>query len=222
MAWAAAVFLAVYLGFRWKASGLPPASNMWEYTVAFGWAVVLFGRFVDWRFRAWGLNLILLAGALVLFGVAEAAFSSKIGLPHVHLQANRHLLTLHVSTMLVAFGAFAVAFAGGAGFLVRRFAGGPKWLPADSVLEAASNWAVALGFVFYTSGLAFGSYWMYTLWGRYWDWDAKAASSLVAWLTYAAYFHARGRRGWRGPTAPLLLIAGFATVMFSYFGVNLW
>jgi ABC-type transport system involved in cytochrome c biogenesis permease subunit len=221
MAWAAAVFLAVYLGFRWKASGLPPASNMWEYTVAFGWAVVLFGRFVDWRFRAWGLNLILLVGALVLFGVAEAAFSSKIGSTHVHLQV-KHLLALHVSTMLVAFGAFAVASAGAAGYLVQRFAGKPNWLPAKDVLEAASSWAVAVGFLFFTLGLAVGSYWMYSLWGRYWDWDAKASSSLVAWLIYAAYFHARGRRGWRGPTAPLLLIAGFSAVLLSYFGVNLW
>ncbi len=222
MAWAAVAFLVAYFGFRWKATGLPPASNMWEYTVAFGWTVVLFGRFVDWRFRAWGLNLVLLVGALVLFGIAEATFSSNVGSPHIHLQANRHLLALHVSTMLVAFGGFAVAFAGAGGYLAQRFAGKPNWLPEKDVLEEASNGAVRIGFLFFTVGLAFGSYWMYSLWGKYWDWDAKASSSFVAWLTYAAYFHTNMRRGWHGPTAPLLLIAGFAAVMFSYFAVNLW
>ncbi len=46
--------------------------------------------------------------------------------------------------------------------------------------------------------------------------SSLASSSLVAWLTYPAYFHARVPRGWRGQTAPLLLIASFAAVMLSY------
>ncbi|MEE8346214.1 MAG: hypothetical protein V3S20_02580, partial [Dehalococcoidia bacterium] len=41
MSWAAVAVLTVFLGFRWIASDLPPASNMWEYTVAFGWALVV-------------------------------------------------------------------------------------------------------------------------------------------------------------------------------------
>lgn len=221
MSWLAAAVLMAYLGFRWTASDLPPASNMWEYTVAFGWALVIGAGLVDWRYRAWGLSLMLLAGALALFVIAEASFSSQIGPVPAHLQV-KYLLTLHVSTMLVAFGAFGVAFAGAVALLVREISDGPKWLPTKRVLEQISGTAAMLGFPFYTLGLAVGSYWMNSLWGKYWDWDTKAASSVAAWLIFTAYFHAWNLRGWRATRAPLLLIAGFGALMFSYFGVNLW
>lgn len=221
MSWAAAAIIVAYMGFRWTASSLPPVSNMWEYTVAFGWAMVVGAGLVNWRYRAWGLSLLLLAGALILFAIAEAAFSSQIGSVPPHLQA-KHLLALHASTMLVAFGAFGVAFAGAVGLFIREISDGPKWLPTKRVLEQISGRAATLGFPFYTLGLAVGAYWMNSLWGRYWDWDTKAASSLAAWLIFVAYFHAWNLRRWRSGRAPLLLVAGFGALMFSYFGVNLW
>lgn len=224
MSWLAVAVFSAYLGLRWSASGLPPVSNMWEYTVAFGWAMVIGSRVVDSLYRAWGLSLALLAGALVLFAVAEAAFSSRIGLipaPHVqHLEA-KHLLALHAGTMLVAFGAFGVAFVAAAAILIRQLGASSGWLPSKRTLEEITDRAVLLGFPAYTLGLAVGSFWMNSLWGNYWDWDTKAASALVAWLIYTAYLHARTLRRWRSVRAPLLVIIGFATVMFGYFGVNL-
>lgn len=221
MAWVAVAVLTASLGFRWTASGLPPISNMWEYTVAFGWALVIGAGYVDWRYRAWGLGLGLLAGALTLFAVAEAAFTSQIGLIHPHLEA-KQLLALHAGTMLVAFTALAVAAVAAVGIFVHKFDAGPKWLPTRRLLEQISGGAATLGFPFYTLGLVVGSYWMNSLWGKYWDWDTKAASSLAAWLIFAAYFHAWNLRRWRSGGAPFLLIAGFGALMFSYFGVNLW
>ncbi len=225
MSWLAIAVFTAYLGLRWSASGLPPVSNMWEYTVAFGWAMVIGSCLVDWRYRAWGLSVGLLAGALVLFVVAEAAFSSRIGLipaPHLqHLQA-KHLLALHAGTMLVAFGAFGVAFMAAGGLLIRRLAGEFKWLPSKRTLEEITDRSLLVGLPFYTLGLAVGSYWMNQLWGNYWDWDTKAASSLATWLIFVGYFHARNLRSWRPAKAPLLIGAGFAALMFSYFGVNLW
>jgi len=225
MSWLAVAVLTAYLGFRWSASGLPPVSNMWEYTVAFGWAMVIGSRLVDWRYQAWGLSVGLLASALALFAIAEAAFSSRIGFipaPHLqHLQL-KHLLALHAGTMLVAFGAFGVAFVAAGGLLARRLASGFKWLPPQRTLEEIADRSLLIGLPFYTLGLAVGSYWMNQLWGRYWDWDTKAASSLATWLIFIGYFHVRNLRSWRPLRAPLLIGAGFAALMFSYFGVNLW
>lgn len=225
MSWLSIAVLVVYMGLRWGASGMPPASNMWEYTVAFGAALVVGAGLVDWRYRAWGLSLGLLASALIMFAIAEVAFSSQISLPpapHLqHLQV-KHLLALHVGTMLVAFGAFGVAFVSAASLLAQRSVGQLKWLPSNRVLNEISDRALVIGFPFYTLGLAVGSYWMNSLWGRYWDTDAKAASSLATWFIFAGYFHVRNLRNGRGLKAPLFVLAGFATLMFSYFGLNLW
>jgi len=226
LSWAAITFLTAYLGFRWAASGAPPISNMWEYTVAFGWATLIGARVVDSRYRAWTLSMALLAGALVLFVIAEAAFSWQINwdvpAPHrQHLQA-RYLLPLHAGTMLVAFGAFGVAFIAAAAILVREFAKDAGWLPSRRTLEEITDRAVLIGFPSYTLGLAAGSYWLNALFGRYWDWDTKASSVLAAWLIYTAYLHARNLRRWRATRAPLLVITGFAALLFGYFGVNLF
>lgn len=226
LSWVAITFLTAYLGFRWAASGAPPISTMWEYTVAFGWATLIGARVVDSRYRAWTLSMALLAGALVLFVIAEAAFSWQINwdipAPHrQHLQA-RYLLPLHAGTMLLAFGAFGVAFIAAAAILVRQFAKDAGWLPSRRTLEEITDRAVLIGFPSYTLGLAAGSYWLNALFGRYWDWDTKASSALAAWLIYTAYLHARNLRRWRATRAPLLVIAGFAALLFGYFGVNLF
>lgn len=217
--WLAIGVLTAYLGFRWAASGLPPVSNMWEYTVAFGWAAVVGSRLLDWRLRAWGLSLLLLAGALALFAVAELGFSSAIRPAPATLKP-KHLLAIHAGTMLAAYGAFAVSFAAALGLLLRRLAA-PRWLPARDVLMQVMDRAVILGFPLFTAGLAAGSYWMNSIWGKYWDWDTKASSSLAAWLLYAGYLHVRALPRWRDRAA-YVAVAAFGTLMFSYFGVNLW
>jgi len=72
-----------------------------------------------------------------------------------------------------------------------------------------------------TLGVVTGAPWAQTAWGRYWNWDPKETWSLVTWLVYAAYLHVRVVRGWRGKWANRLLLIGFATVLVTFFGVNL-
>ena len=59
-------------------------------------------------------------------------------------------------------------------------------------------------------------------WGRYWGWDPKETAALVTWLIFAVYIHARGLRGLRGSRSAWIVVAGFAAVLFTYLGVNLW
>lgn len=59
-------------------------------------------------------------------------------------------------------------------------------------------------------------------WGRYWGWDPKETTSLVTWLVFAGYLHARSLAGWRGRRAAWLVVAGFAVIIFNVFAVNFW
>ncbi|MDE0474800.1 MAG: cytochrome c biogenesis protein CcsA, partial [Gammaproteobacteria bacterium] len=68
-------------------------------------------------------------------------------------------------------------------------------------------------------------------------WDPKETAALVTWLIFAVYLHARGlqpaapgpgqtarprrRRSWL-PPGPWIVVLGFAAVLFTYLGVNLW
>jgi cytochrome c-type biogenesis protein CcsB len=102
-------------------------------------------------------------------------------------------------------------------FLVQQKKNSPL-LPDAAVLEAVSYQSVMIGFPFLTALIILGALWADIAWGKYWSWDPKETASLVTWLLYAAYLHARIVGGWRGTRAAVLLIAGFAAILLTFFG----
>jgi cytochrome c-type biogenesis protein CcsB len=118
---------------------------------------------------------------------------------------------------IVAYGSFTVGFAAAVLFLIQPAAG--RWgLPRPELLDEIGYKSIVVGFPFLTAVIVLGAVWAETAWGTYWSWDPKETASLVTWLIYAAYLHARIVRGWRGQRAALLLVLGFAATLFTYFG----
>jgi len=105
-------------------------------------------------------------------------------------------------------------------YLFRRL-GISKILPSIEVMEQVMYQSVAVGFVFLTIGIILGAVWAKYAWGGYWSWDPKETWSLITWLVYAAYLHARYIKGLRGKPLAYFTIVGFLSVIFTYYGVNL-
>ena len=80
--------------------------------------------------------------------------------------------------------------------------------------------SVLMGFPMLTVGIITGAAWADYAWGSYWSWDPKETWSLITWLVYSAFLHARLARGWQGGRTAVLSVVGFAAVLFTYFGVN--
>jgi ABC-type transport system involved in cytochrome c biogenesis permease subunit len=78
-----------------------------------------------------------------------------------------------------------------------------------------------LGYVLFSTAMVFGGIWAFFAWGAYWLWTPKELWTVIVWLFYGLYLHARLVRGWSGPKAVWLGIIGFAIVMFTYVGVGL-
>jgi ABC-type transport system involved in cytochrome c biogenesis permease subunit len=55
-----------------------------------------------------------------------------------------------------------------------------------------------------------------------WLGDVKILATLVTWGLYAAALLLRRLRRWQGREMAIASLAGFATVLFSFFAVNLW
>ena len=49
----------------------------------------------------------------------------------------------------------------------------------------------AVGFLLLGIGIITGAVWANYAWGSYWSWDPKETWSLITWLIYAAFLHAR-------------------------------
>ncbi|HLS14677.1 MAG TPA: c-type cytochrome biogenesis protein CcsB [Beutenbergiaceae bacterium] len=94
--------------------------------------------------------------------------------------------------------------------------------PAEATLERLSYRLNAVGLVGWTFVLITGAIWAEYAWGRAWGWDPKEVVSLMVWIIYAAYCHVRLTTGWSKKAFAYFSLAGFAALMFNYYGVNIF
>ena len=225
-AWVAALIGVVGLVLRGVALNHAPYSNLFEFSMAFGIAIVLF--YVLFEYRS-GTRL---AGSFVL-PVACGLYASALAFPSegqeilVPALQSPTLLTIHVALMILSYAVLAVAFGAAAMHLVQglRCAGREgrfAFFPSPDRCDELTYRAVLVGFPLLAAGVAMGAFWANDAWGRYWGWDPKETAALVTWLIFAVYIHARGLRGLRGARSAWIVVAGFAAVLFTYLGVNLW
>lgn len=214
--------LSLSLLSRAIATERPPLGNLWEYTLALAWGILLFTVIFETAFKERSLGTLTLPFAAILMLTALLFFPAKISTLVPALQANR-ILGVHVTFMVMAYSSLSISAAAAALLVIqhvgsqgRRFAG----LPGPEALDEVAYSAVLVGFPLLTLGIALGAYWANSAWGRYWGWDPKETSALLTWLVYAGYLHARGLRGWEGKPSAWLLLAAYAAVMFTYFAVN--
>jgi ABC-type transport system involved in cytochrome c biogenesis permease subunit len=215
VAWLATICLGASLVFRTIATGHGPFANMYEFSMAFAFGVLVSYLWFERKYHQRVLALVALPVALAMLLYAKT-IPATID-PLVPALQNNLLLTVHVAVAIIAYGSFAIAFAASVLYLVQPEGG--RWgLPKPQVLDEIGYRAVVIGFPFLTLTIILGAVWANTAWGTYWSWDPKETASLVTWFIYGAYLHARVMRGWRGKRAAWLLVLGFAATLFTYFG----
>ena len=221
-----AIFLRWYESYQ-MGIGRAPLTNLYESLVFFAWTIAIVYLLIERKFK------IKTAGAFVtpfpFIIMAYASLTPNEIQPLVPALQSNWLIS-HVVTCFVGYAAFAVSF--GVSFLYlfkvkSEKRSGEKegaflgYLPSSEVLDEVGYKTIAIGFPLLTIGIITGAFWANVAWGTYWSWDPKETWSLIVWLIYAAYLHARITKGWRGTKAALLSIVGFSATLFCYLGVNL-
>ena len=209
------LFLTASLVFRGIEAGHGPFSNMYEFSLAFAWGALALYLYFEVQYKLRSLALLVLPVAVGLMAYATTVPSEIEPLP----PALQHdlLLTIHVAVAIIAYGAFAMAFGTAVLYLFQR-RDTIRWLPRSTVLDELGHKAVMVGFPAMFLTIILGAIWADIAWGRYWSWDPKETASLVTWLIYGGYLHARVLRGWRGVRSAGLLIVGFGATLFTYYG----
>lgn len=218
--WLAFVLVGIGMVVRAFIVGRGPWGNLYEFSVAFGFGILLAYVYLG---RRYPLRTIAFLPIGVAFFLLAYAFTLPQEIsPLVPALDNAPLLTIHVSMAVLSYGILAVSFGAAVGYLVQGRENRVSWLPSAKVLDEVAYRAVIIGFPLFATLIILGSWWASIAWGRYWGWDPKETSALVTWLIYAVYLHARSQRGWAGRPAALILVIGFIAVMFTYLGGNLF
>jgi ABC-type transport system involved in cytochrome c biogenesis permease subunit len=103
-------------------------------------------------------------------------------------------LTFHIIFAKVSAAAFLISLGSAVLLLLRRRASPPGWMdrvPPEPALDALVVRSAGFGFIFWTVTIAAGAIWGNQSWGRYWGWDPIETWSLVSWITWGSFLHAR-------------------------------
>ncbi len=197
----------------------PPWSNLFEALTFWSFVVGFIYLFLE---RKYGIRLL---GALVVptvFGLSAFAvfYASKEIVPLMPALRS-YWLYLHVVTAFTGYAGFTVGFGGAVLYLLKeRFSTLP--LPSKDLLDEITYKSIVIVFPIWTASIILGAAWANEAWGGYWSWDPKEVWSLIVWLFFGAYLHARQMLGWKGKRTAWMVVFGFITVLICFFAVNLF
>jgi len=206
---------------RWRATyamgyGHFPVTNRYESLVFFGGSLALIWVLVAHRVRGAGVAAGMQFGAAVMTAAAGLVPGSRPDIEPLMPALRSNWLLFHVVTCFLAYAAFALATCVAVRILIRSRDPDTRNSDADVFMYRM----ISVGFFLLTLGILSGSAWAQQSWGRYWGWDPKETWSLITWIIYAIFLHARIARRWSGAKLALLAIAGFLAVLFTFLGVN--
>lgn len=209
--------------YRWVESyqlgvGHAPLSNLYESLVFFAWTIVVALIVVRIAFHA---DFVIVAGLPIAFVVMASTFLIDSSIRPLIPALQSNWLVAHVVTCFLGYAGFTASFLAALIFLLTQGSSNvAKHLPPPKLLDQIVYRSVVIGFSLLSVGIITGAAWADHAWGSYWSWDPKETWSLITWMVYAAFLHARLARGWSGIRTAILSIVGFFCVLFTYFGVN--
>jgi len=173
-------------------------------------SIILFALPVAWRMEARKKVLNASVGMAVFFIALSLLYKPHNSpLPPV---LRTFWFETHVALSFFSYALFGLAAILGTLFLMNR----------EREFLVVQYKAILVGYCFFSMAMIFGGIWAYFAWGTYWLWTPKELWTVILWLYYSLYLHARLTPWWRGRPASVLAIAGFVIVMFTYLGVSLF
>jgi cytochrome c-type biogenesis protein CcsB len=221
---------------RYEITHIWPLLNLYGSLSLFAAVAVLIFIIFAFRYDLWFAGGFVL-GLAALF-LAYAITWNEGTMPAVpSLQS--YWAKIHVPLVVSSYAAFMVSFVISVLFLVKYYlerslarrnvsaadSPGLQWLdtmPSLAQLDVLIYRIVAVGLPLLTLGIITGAMWAHESWGHYWQWDPKETAALFSWIVYAIYMHLHTRNAWRGVRTAWVSVIGFLSIMFCYFGVNLW
>ena len=216
----------IFLGYRYYSLGTAPVLDLKSALGFFSWSIICVYLIFQIKFRLMVLGSFVapLAAFLMIISYAMPWVEGPVKPVFKSLW-----LTVHVGTVFIGNGLFAIAFLAAIMYLIqehqikrKRLGSIYARLPSLATLDSINYYSLIYGFPFLTLGMITGSIYAQYALGKYWQWDPKEVWSLVTWLFYGALLHERLVVGWRGRRAALMSIICFCILIFTFVGASFW
>ena len=205
-----------------------PLGNLYEY-ILFMTAVIMVVAATVIQRKSWhSLWPWLLFPMVVTMFLNSTVFHLKAAPVVPALQS--YWLPVHVSTVSVGASIGIVSGVFAALYLLRMwqpkgqeqgfFGAIAKPLPSAKTLDRITYKSAIVTLPLFGIGIVFGAIWAEVAWGRPWNWDAKETVSMITWVLYAAYLHARATAGWKNSKAAWINVFAMAMTIFNMTYVN--
>jgi len=213
---------------RMQLSGtFAPWSNQFEAMSYVSFAIIAGYLFLELKYGIKAVGAFVVSVGFIAMGAASLLpYRYQVAEPLVPA-LNSYWIYIHVSITLTSYAAFAMAGGLGVMYLLKERAESRgrrgtiyDTFPSLEKIDELGYKSVMIGFPLLAFGVILGAMWANYAWGGYWSWDPKETWSLIVWLIYGAYIHARMNRGWEGHRAALYQVFGFGMVIFCFWGVN--
>lgn len=205
-----------------------PLGNLYEY-ILFMTAVIMVVAAVVIQRRNWHT-----VWPWLLFPMVIAMFLNSTVF---HMQAapvvpalQSYWMPVHVSTVSIGASIGLVSGVFALLYLLRMwqprgeehgfFGAIARPLPDAKTLDQIAYKTAVVTLPLFGIGIVFGAIWAEVAWGRFWGWDAKETVSMITWILYAAYLHARATAGWKSTAAAWINVFAMAMTIFNMTYVN--
>ncbi len=213
---------------RGLAAGRFPLGNLYEY-ILFMTAVIMVVAAVVVQRKNWHT-----VWPWLLFPMVIAMFLNSTVF---HMQAapvvpalQSYWLPVHVSSVSIGASVGLVSGAFALLYLLRMHQPRGKEhgvlgaiarpLPDAKTLDQIAYKTAVVTLPLFGIGIVFGAIWAEVAWGRFWGWDAKETVSMITWILYAAYLHARATAGWKSTAAAWINVFAMLMTIFNMTYVN--
>lgn len=216
-------FLIHLAGFilRCYVAGRPPVTNMYESIIWVSWAAVFFSMILFFTYRSFLIPMTssLVAALALLIADSFPVLLDPSITPLVPVLRSNLWLSVHVLTITMSYGAFALAWGLGHVVVINQMRR-PFEISAGKTLSSYLYRALQIGVILLAAGTVLGGVWANYSWGRFWGWDPKETWALIALLGYVAVLHGRFT-GWLDSFgAAAASVIAFNGVIMAWYGVN--
>ncbi len=203
-----------------------PLNNFYGALSYMAFALAAAFLIVEARNRLGILGAFVLPGAALALGAAVILADPQVQPLETPLRS--YWLNLHPVLLMTAYAAFANAAGVAVALLIQERQIKSRKptelcyrLPSLDELGGLNAKIVASAYPFLLAGLVMGFVWAYRDWGRVWTADPKLTLSVLTAAVYGMFLWQHYAGGRRGRRTVYVSLAGFASVLVTFFGAEL-